>query len=55
MIKPSKKLAANIARTYPFKEFDEREIRDHVDLETGGELDCFQLDLLTDWVMAILR
>ena len=26
--------------------------RDRVDLMTSGELDCFKLDLLTDWVMA---
>ena len=25
-------------------------LRDYVDLKTGGELDCIQLDLLTDMV-----
>ena len=25
-------------------------LRDHVDLSTGSELDCFQLDMLTDAV-----
>ena len=30
-------------------------IRDACDLKTGGELDCVQLDILTDLVMARLN
>jgi len=28
-------------------------LREFVDTKTGGELDCLQLDLMTDWVAAI--
>lgn len=30
-------------------------LRDFVDAETGGELDCLQLDMMTDWVAAMAR
>lgn len=30
--------------------YDEEGLRDFVDHQTGGELDCVQLDMLTDWV-----
>jgi|6_EtaG_2_1085325.scaffolds.fasta_scaffold01273_12 hypothetical protein len=29
--------------------------RDAVDMATGGEFDCFRLDMLTDWVAEIHR
>jgi hypothetical protein len=48
-MKPTKELAREIATkidgNHPWKT-----IRDVLDGQTGGELDCFQLDMLTDWV-----
>ena len=48
MIKPTKELAKTIAaKAYPLQDWEK--IRDIADQYTGGELDCFQLDMLTDW------
>lgn len=30
-------------------------VRDYCDIQTGGDLDCFQLDMLTDCVARRLR
>jgi hypothetical protein len=49
MPKISKKLATELAqRIKPGRSWDI--LRDLVDLESGGELDAWQLDTLTDWV-----
>lgn len=48
--KITKALARRIARRYPFKELIWAEVRDQCDFATAGELDAFQLDLLSGWV-----
>lgn len=47
-MKVTRELAARIASWMVPGSIEQ--IRDEVDFKTGGELDCFQLDLLTSWV-----
>lgn len=50
-VKVTKKLAQKIARDFaPAVKWEWSVVRDHCDSATWGALDCFQLDLLTDWV-----
>lgn len=49
--KITKKLAKEIAsRLEPRDTVDQTALRDIVDMKTGSELDCWQLDTLTEWV-----
>jgi len=53
MQKISKELAAKIAKhCLPTDSWDE--IREYVDTYSGGDLDTFQLDMLTDWVKSAI-
>ena len=48
-MEPTKALARKIAEAKGLPvAWDD--LRDYVDIKTGGELDWFQLDLLTEWV-----
>ena len=52
----TKDLARTIATATNFRQGVTWEgVRDHVDLYTGGDLDSFQLAMLTDWVWAQRR
>lgn len=46
----TKKLAQQYAATVKGLAWDDA--RERLDIATGGELDCIQLDLLTDWTVA---
>jgi hypothetical protein len=48
--KITKKLAANVAQQLP-DNADFETAREIVDGATGGDLDCTQLDLLTEWAI----
>jgi len=48
-MKPTKELARQIAKRRNLSNNNEL-LRDQIDTITHGELDCFQLDLLTEWV-----
>lgn len=59
--KVTKAMARELARSVSHAEFcgdDVAErwghVRDQIDELTGGDLDCTQLDLLTDWVVEAL-
>lgn len=58
-MKPTKKLALEVANLLtlsalaPDQDLDWQAVRDFTDSVTHSELDCFQLDLLTDWVHKI--
>lgn len=52
MTKPTRELATDIARTiHTHMCWDD--IRELCEQKTGGELDAFQLDMLTDWTQEI--
>lgn len=48
-MKPTKELAREIASKIDGNP-SWSDVRDAVDVATGGDCDCTQLDLLTDWV-----
>lgn len=50
----NKELAKSIAETWKRDAASWDALRDHVDSATAGDLDCFQLDMLTDWTMEYL-
>jgi hypothetical protein len=55
-MKPTQTLAREIVAAHPgIREDDLETLRDVVDGYTCGDLDTFQLDLLTDWVVAIAK
>lgn len=54
MIKATKQLAADCAFSARY-DFTWDQMRDHCDRESAGDLDCFQLDMLTDWAMEALK
>lgn len=62
-MKPTKKLALEVTNLLtlsalePDEDLDWNKVREFADSVTGSQLDCFQLDLLTDWVhkLAVAR
>lgn len=42
-----------VAQSLNFKDW--AAVRDHCDGVTGGDLDSFRLDMLTDWVVSTLN
>ncbi len=49
------KLARRLKRLRRLSEMPIEDIRDFVDQATNGELDCFQLDFLTDLVIDLIK